>query len=647
MRRHVLIGLVIGLVTFAVFSSGLKAGFVQWDDDINIYANPHHGGLQWSRIVWMFTDVQYVRYYAPLSWLGLSVIYEFSGLKPLGYHLAGLLLHCLNAGLVYLLLRQLLQRALSPPRNPPPGRAIAWACAAGTFVWAAHPMRVEVVTWATGFSYNLALLFLLISALCHARRGEAESSAKIQTGLYAISFLAFVASLLSYPIGLGYPLALIIWDLYLAGPGRRGAGGAPRPMGPRQWLEKVPFLLVSAIILGFTIYRRMKVDSFWALPEGLDRFGVPERFMQAVYIWAYYVWRPWVPVHLSPVYPTLVWFKPSDWPFVLSLLGVVAGTILLIYKRRQWPAALALWGCHLALLVPLLGLTEHPHYPNDRYNHISQILWSIVIAAVVVKGWTAAKPRWGRQWALAGAMGVLAFLTVQQIQVWRNSEVFFRYILARLGPHWYACDIHWRLGIVLAEQRRTAEAISHFSEAVRIMPHFVDARQSLAAALESQGRTEAALEHYLAAARFKPDAGVHGKIALLLAGLGRPQEASVHYREALRLKPDWPEALNNFAWLLATAPEGSLRNGTEAVQLAQRACELTGNNRPMMVGTLAAAYAEAGRFPEAMATAQKAHDLAQAAGETELAATNLKLLELYRQGRPYRADPPSAEGRTP
>ena len=107
------------------------------------------------------------------------------------------------------------------------------------------------------------------------------------------------------------------------------------------------------------------------------------------------------------------------------------------------------------------------------------------------------------------------------------------------------------------------------------------------------------------------------------------------YREGLRLKPDHPDALNNLAWIRAAHPNPAFRNGPEAVQLAQQACELTRFQRPMLVGTLAAAYAEAGRFDEAIATAQKARDLALASGQNDLAGQNQKLLELYQAHQPY------------
>jgi tetratricopeptide (TPR) repeat protein len=124
--------------------------------------------------------------------------------------------------------------------------------------------------------------------------------------------------------------------------------------------------------------------------------------------------------------------------------------------------------------------------------------------------------------------------------------------------------------------------------------------------------------------------------------LGRTREAVAQYRQALRLNPDLVGALNNLAWILAASPDDKLRNGAEAVPLAERACELTHYGKPVIIGTLAAAYAEAGRFPEAVATAEKAEQLATSAGLTAVAAKNRQLLELYRAGKPYHESPPAA-----
>jgi hypothetical protein len=91
----------------------------------------------------------------------------------------------------------------------------------------------------------------------------------------------------------------------------------------------------------------------------------------------------------------------------------------------------------------------------------------------------------------------------------------------------------------------------------------------------------------------------------------------------------------NRAWILATAGDPHLRNGAEAVKLATRACSLTGFKEAVFVGTLAAAYAEAGRFQDALAAAEKARDLAVAAGKTDLVGKNQRLIEVFRSGRAY------------
>ena len=129
---------------------------------------------------------------------------------------------------------------------------------------------------------------------------------------------------------------------------------------------------------------------------------------------------------------------------------------------------------------------------------------------------------------------------------------------------------------------------------------------------------------------------MHCRLAQYLTSQRRNTEAIVHYEQALEFLPGLVPALNNLAWIRATDPDEANRNGARAVRLAEAACSLTSYRSPIMLGTLAASYAEAGKFEQAIVNAQKAHDLAVAAGQQELAIRNLELLELYRAGRPYR-----------
>jgi protein O-mannosyl-transferase len=210
----------------------------------------------------------------------------------------------------------------------------------------------------------------------------------------------------------------------------------------------------------------------------------------------------------------------------------------------------------------------------------------------------------------------------------------FRQALAIQPGMLQAC---YGLGEVFSDQGKVDAAIDQFSEVLRLRPNYEPALVQRGIARSSQGKLAEAGEDLTAALRLKPDdAQAHYHLAVALSSQHKTTEAIRHYREALKTVPDSAEALNNLAWILAANPDAALRNGREAVDLAERACKLTEYKQPIMVGTLAAAYAEAGRFTEAVSTAEKARALAEQANEMELAAKNRTLLELYRSGQPAR-----------
>ena len=206
---------------------------------------------------------------------------------------------------------------------------------------------------------------------------------------------------------------------------------------------------------------------------------------------------------------------------------------------------------------------------------------------------------------------------------------------ARLMPH--NPDLQFDLGNFWLQHGRLDEAVGHFTNALADRPAFPEAHNGLGIALLQQSKLNEAVAQFSEALRLKPDyADAHRNLALALTQQGRTGEAISHYREALRLTLRFPNALNELAWILATAPDAKLRSGTEAVQLAERACELTQNRQPAMLATLSAAYAETGRFPDAIATAQKARSLAQAADQKETADLAGELLKRYQVNQPFR-----------
>ena len=551
-----------------------------------------------------------------------------------------LLFHAGNAVLVFLLIHRLLKRWNQPNPDPAAGRRTVCAALAAA-VWALHPMRVEAAAWAVELNFVQSTFFFLLALLAYLRIAPPGEATGHNRFCWA-AFLWFVVSLLSYPLALGGLLVFIVLDFY---PLRRldsNWRGWCRAPARRVWLEKAPFLLVILLVTCGSLYARIHASTAaWPKTPTLHEFGLFSRLMQAFYIWAYYLWKPWVPSHLCPVYTTLVRFDAGDWPFLLSAGLVLGLTFLLLWNRRRCPLALALWICYLALLVPVLGLTEHPHYPSDRYSYLPAILWSVLLAAILLKLVDHPKTFAGAAAGLLALIAILGAMSVRQTRIWRDSVSLFEYMLTTLGNDPYRAEIHWRLGQAYAGQQKLDEAVKQYRLSLAIEPR-TPAHYPLAQALQAQGNLDEALDQYLAGLRRLPDAHAHAAVAEILMDRGRTREAIAHCREALRLEPAlWP-VLNNLAWILATDPAPANRDGKEAVQLAEQACRLTGQGVAGTVGTLAAAYAEAGRFREAIDAARRARALAKAAGDGRLADRNQMLLELYESGRPFhRANPPA------
>jgi spermidine synthase len=233
-----------------------------------------------------------------------------------------------------------------------------------------------------------------------------------------------------------------------------------------------------------------------------------------------------------------------------------------------------------------------------------------------------------------------------------------------------SAEAHNYLGCALAQQGKLDEAIMHLAEALRIKPDFAEAHSDVASALAQRGYPEQAVKHYAEAVRIEPDFAIaHNNFGILLAQLGNLDAAIKHYNEALRidpsyasahhnlartlaaadkipaaithfneairLRPNWISPINNLALILATHEDPELRNGAEAVKLAEQACELTNYERPELLGTLAAAYAAAGRFSDAVAAAEGGLELAQSSGLEELSEEIQDNLRLFKADQPY------------
>ncbi len=553
-----LCGAALVLAAMAANLRVLGFGFLYLrDDDVNVALNPHMGGLSAARLQWMFTDWSYVRRYIPLGWLGFSATYQIAGLDPELYHLASLGLYALNCGLVFALILHALR--LFPGGRP--GGLARWDVAAAALAacwWAAHPFRVETTAWVSGNLYGQATALLLASLVAYLR--TYETTGRRRAAWLAASAAAYLASLLTYPIGLGVPVLLAGLDWLRS----RSDPGVPLR---RLFAEKAAFLIPVAGVLAVTLAARFAGTEVFGAVPGMRELPLSSRVAQSAYVAAYYVWKPWWPLHLSPLYDTLVAFSPWDWPFLLSTAAVAATCALALLWARRWPAFAVVWFGYLAAAAPFFGLTEKPHMASDRYGCFLEVIAAALIAAGLAR---IARPR-ARALAAVAALAVVAalgWLSWRQLGVWSDDRVQHAYVArgltnvpllndfvgrqlildfmrgdegpaseavaARLrvspadpgllkaeaiiedkrrisayyGPVSYLAILQQRLGLKFAREGALREANDHFEDALREDERFYQAAFDRALVLLRLGRCDDALRSYLQAAHWAPPDGL-------------------------------------------------------------------------------------------------------------------------------------------
>ncbi|MDI1249730.1 MAG: hypothetical protein PSV13_12770 [Lacunisphaera sp.] len=352
--------LAVGLVYFPV----LGCGFVGLDDGNNIFLNPDMGGLSWERLSNFMGNFHSARRSMPVGWLGFSVVFTWQGLEPAGYHAASLAWHALATVGLFLASHNIL-RLRSEPASGAGYRALV-AAGLVAALWALHPLRTEVVAWASGLLYSQAAALAFLAVWLWTLRWSAAS----RSGWYAGgAALALTLSLLTYPLALGVPV--VCWLLDRLHGHERGTLADPRATRAGRlsisWGVVVLCGVAMAVLLTTLVSRQAAAINFAAMPS-LGNFSWFERGIQALYVWGYDLVVFVLPTDLAPVYTTLYQLSPAA-PRVYVMAGAgLVGLLAVIVLARHHPG-LAGWAlAYSALALPVLGLTEHPWITHDRYT---------------------------------------------------------------------------------------------------------------------------------------------------------------------------------------------------------------------------------------------------------------------------------------
>ena len=460
---------------------------------------------------------------------------------------------------------------------------------------------------------------------------------------YTLALLSFALGLMSKPMLVTLPFVLVLVDYWPLE--RFEMSDFKSRISKLKGLiyEKVPFFLLALVASWVTL----EVQKSAGAMQFFEGIPLTERLSNAVTSYVRYVGKMFWPTELAVIYPhpakryllTDAW---PAWEVALAALLLIMISVLCVRELSRRPYLAVGWFWFLGTLVPVIGLVQVGEQAMaDRYTYIPMIGPAIALVwwvSDLSAEWLASGivSRRLQKIGAAAAIVVLACLTRHQLGYWQNTVTLFEHAIAVTADNPSA---QFAVGVGLEEEGQASKALVRYRVAVAIDPHYGKAYYNMGQILRKAGNWPKAADAYTAAARCNPnDVPTQLNFASVLPHLGRTSEAIAHYERALELDPNSTEALNNLAWLLATSPDAPLRDGTRAVQLGERACELTDFKVPVFLGTLAAAYAEAGRFTEAVTTAQNASSLALGAGDAATATVNEKLMELYRANKPYRDD---------
>jgi hypothetical protein len=531
-----LLRLMLAAAVVAVFWPVCRAGFVSWDDPVNIVNNPHLG-LGWEDLKWMFTDSSYVRRYLPLGWLSYTLDRVFFGGSPASYHVGNLLLHAVNTLLVYAILKSVIRRVVTDAKIAEIQSA-GWgvAAAAGALWWAVNPLRAEPVAWASSRIYCVSALFFFLALWAYLRQ-ESPSLVPRWRCTVGVAILCFGLSLFTYPVALGGLVVFLVLDFYPLRrlPPRPGQWWLPEYR--RVWAEKFLFLIPVVIMCGVNLAARVNHPDLEPVVT-LAQFSVASRVMQALWIWAWYLWKPWQPFDLAPKYPDLLTDLPFTPAHLLAAVLVVTVSSVLFLRRRVWPGLAVLWLCHLALLLPLLGFTEHPHHTFDRYGYIVGTVWAALVAGTVLVLLQREKLRLPVMTAMALLCCFFGWLAREQSLVWNNSLSVQVRMAESLGNHPQRVSHDVVIATLLLEARQFEDAVLALRPAIALRPDMPEAWGAFGDALAGQQRLEPAVASYQRALALNPHLySARQNLGVTLAMAGRQEEAVAQFTELLRQRP--------------------------------------------------------------------------------------------------------------
>jgi protein O-mannosyl-transferase len=558
----ILASLVLVALQLLVFSPALDNTFLKYDDDVYVYNNANIQTLKAANVAWMFAR-PYYRSYTPLTLLSHAVDYRMWGNNPWGHHLTSLLLHCVNAVLVFLLGLMLLHAGrptLGGKAQEAPGSSMLFAdtasivgAVAASLFFSLHPMRVESVAWISDRKDLLVALFTLLCCIAYLQYDTCRSS-KRALRWYLGSLIFFALALFSKSIAVVIPVVLIFLDMLLL----------HRRDSRNKWTslvaEKIPFLMLSVAFGVFAIIAAKESQ----LSDIVAKLSPAQRVLLPFYSIMFYPVKMLWPSHLTPVY---------DAPGILlmaiaAILCIGITVFAIISARRGREGWLLAWLCYVVAIVPTItGLSAGIQPWADRYSYLP------TISLMLLLGW-GIRSVWERrggvvvQGLVAASCVVLVSmcmrLSAQQLPVWTNAEVLWRYAIGVTPevPMPYA-----NLGVALEGKGDHDGALKMYKKAVALEPHYADALYNMGISYEAKQLVDSAASSYakaIAADRTYSDAYVN--LGNIYVRGGKLDDGISLFEQAIQLDGSDPDPYYNMG--IAVYYKGDRVKALECFQAA-------------------------------------------------------------------------------
>ena len=600
-RQYAKILIALGLATLVCIVFGQTAHFdwVRYDDNDYVCRSGRvTSGLSFSNIIRAFTHFHASNWH-PITTISHMLNCKLFGVKPGPHHTTSVVIHTCAAIVLFFALDSLTEKM--------------WRSAFVATLFAIHPLRAESVAWVAERKDVLSGLFFALTLLAWSRYAHKRTITR-----YFIALLFAALGILSKPMLVTIPFVLLLIDYW--------------PLNRFQ-TEKIIALVLEKIPFAF-FATASAVGTVLAQQRTIIEFPLLLRLENAIISYVIYLRQLIWPVDLAVLYPHPEQFFPL--PIIVGCIAcLTALSAIAVIFRRRFAFLFTGWFWFVGMLVPAIGIVQVGRQGHaDRYTYLPLIGATIAIVwllAEVTRRWRFQKPIG----AVASILIVIALSACcyHQTAFWRDSDSLWPHTLAVTTNNDGA---HLAFATSLFAEGKTDEAIAHARAAAEIRPANAGAYGEMPVALDGKALDQAIL---LCRARLEDEPnniGAHNTLGVLLVQNRQTRAAIAEWESALNLDPNDGNAQSNLAWVLATAPDDSLRNGTRAVDLAEHALKLAGGVNPILHRTLAAAYAEAGRFDDALAAAEHGRTLAEREGNRELADEFAAVSVRYQQHQPMR-----------